>query len=91
MQGAVHGLSCVAGFTVRLGQLGLARSRSGVCVCVVGAAWRDVWRDLGGGGVYVLLCAATDWVIDGGRSMFSLWNVACVPWASWERHPSCLG
>ena len=33
IQGAVHGLSCVVGFTVRLGQLGLARSRSGVCVC----------------------------------------------------------
>ena len=48
MQGAVYVLSCVVGFTVRLGQLGLARLRSGVCVCVVGAPWWDVWRDLGG-------------------------------------------
>ena len=35
MQGAVHGLSCVVGFTVRLGQL--VRSCSGVCVCSRGS------------------------------------------------------
>ena len=47
MHGAVHELSCVVGFTVRLGQLGLTRSRSGVCVCVFGAACRAFWPDLG--------------------------------------------
>ena len=69
MQGAVHGLSCVVGCTVRLGQLGLARSRSGVCVCSRGgmaACLAGPWW----GYAHVQLRAANDWVIFGGRAFF---------------------
>ena len=84
MQGSVHGLSCVVGFTVPLGQLGLTRSRSGVCVCsrggMAGCLAGPWW-----GYVHVQLCAANDWVLVGGRTMFSLCCIFAL--GSWERHP----
>ena len=47
MQGAVHWLSVLLASQYALGSSDL-RDRVQVFVCVVGAAWRDVWCDLGG-------------------------------------------
>ena len=66
MQGAVHVLSFVFGFTIRLGQFGLTRWRPDVCVCsrggmagcLVGTWW---------GCVHVPLRAANDCVLVGAR------------------------
>ena len=48
-------------------QLGLARSRSGVCVCSRGGIAVPWWGDL-----HIQLSAAHDWVLFGGRAMLSL-------------------
>ena len=46
-------------------------SRGGMAGCLPGPWWSDV---------HVLLRAANDWVLVGGRSMFSLRSVALLPW-----------
>ena len=97
MQGDVHGLSCVVGFTVRLGQLGLARSRSGVCVCVcsrggmagcLAAPWCVY--------LHIQLRAGHEWVLVGGRVMFSIrlvpfWPVGDRSGPRWVKDASRVG
>ena len=76
MQGVVHGLSCVVGFTVRVGQL--MRSCSGVCVCsrgrMAGCLTGHWW-----GYVHVHLRKANNWVLVGGRVIVGPRGVSSSP------------
>ena len=82
----MHAVTCVYGFTVRFGQCGLVRSRSGVCVCgrggMVGCLAKHRW-----GYAYVQWRASNDRVVVGGR--FHLEPLACYMFAlgSWGRRP----